>query len=831
MANKRIVDLDPFQGSLNDEDLLIMYDDTSLNNSDRTRKITVGDFKASTSQDLSTYATKEQLNGYATTESLESYATTDSISTLGEAQGLATTSWVQTQFGNQAIYFFTTAQLPPVSEAKTNVIYLVPAASSGTDNAKDEYIYLSGSSAFEKIGNTSGNVVNLNDGVATGSIQQEGSVVGTTAIYASALGSQTSALGAYSHSEGQKTLAGSIYDSDSAQWTKQSHAQGYMTTASNWQSHAEGGNTLASGSQSHSQGHATTASGWCSHAEGHQTLASGSYSHAQGEGTIANQTTETVIGKFNSIPGTSQAFIIGNGTGTATSNRSNAMTVDWSGNQTLAGSLTVGRDPTSNMEVATKQYVDNNSSNDNESFITEQDKNIFTVSYNSYDFYNHGYTQINQLQYSDYNYLVDYFYNIQKDDLCYLRIYGNMLDYLYKIKISEINNWGSNNKQITFVQTEQHPTVNWNSLFISVNFSTTPVLEQIKFYINNSLTSPLYLDFYSTKESIKPSGDILLYNNNMIEYATTQDNSTCSTNLSLTDIYSDSDYNSGYVPALSFDKPTIIQNIDCGDYASTAAAVNKQYVDDAISSIPGFLNNVENGSGSSAVQQVGTTASGNSSFSIGNGTIAQGLYQTVIGNYNIAQGSPTSGASSDYIFIIGNGANQTYRSNAFMVDRNGNTTASGKVTAGTTAVSSDKDLITRKYFNNNKGFSPSVSTNNTVTINQTTGSSYQNLQNINLTSSGLYLVTMNIYVDDEDVTSLNATIEVNDDDASSFDANTAAFSSGKVTISQYVHCASVSGIIHLSAASSVHLRLRNVTFGGGITSTTAHYNYKYVKIS
>ena len=75
--------------------------------------------------------------------------------------------------------------------------------------------------------------------------------------------------------------------------------------------------------------------------------------------------TETVIGKFNSIPGTSQAFVIGNGTGTATSNRSNAMTVDWSGNQTLAGSLTVGRDPTSNMEVATKQYVDNNSSNDN----------------------------------------------------------------------------------------------------------------------------------------------------------------------------------------------------------------------------------------------------------------------------------------------------------------------------------------------------------------------------------------------------------------------------------------------------------------------------------
>ena len=47
--------------------------------------------------------------------------------------------------------------------------------------------------------------------------------------------------------------------------------------------------------------------------------------------------------------------IVGNGNA---STRSNARTLDWSGNETLAGKLTVGAGPTNNMDVATKQYVD-----------------------------------------------------------------------------------------------------------------------------------------------------------------------------------------------------------------------------------------------------------------------------------------------------------------------------------------------------------------------------------------------------------------------------------------------------------------------------------------
>jgi hypothetical protein len=46
------------------------------------------------------------------------------------------------------------------------------------------------------------------------------------------------------------------------------------------------------------------------------------------------------------------------GNGNAIDARSNARTLDWQGNEVLAGKLTIGVGPTANMDVATKQYVD-----------------------------------------------------------------------------------------------------------------------------------------------------------------------------------------------------------------------------------------------------------------------------------------------------------------------------------------------------------------------------------------------------------------------------------------------------------------------------------------
>ena len=116
-------------------------------------------------------------------------------------------------------------------------------------------------------------------------------------------------------------------------------AVGNNTTASGSYSHAEGNVTVASGSSSHAEGTETTASGNNgSHAEGQQTEASGRFSHAEGNNTIAASDAQHVSGKYNIADNAdTYAEIIGNGT--ADNSRSNARTLDWSGNETIAGDL------------------------------------------------------------------------------------------------------------------------------------------------------------------------------------------------------------------------------------------------------------------------------------------------------------------------------------------------------------------------------------------------------------------------------------------------------------------------------------------------------------
>jgi len=144
-------------------------------------------------------------------------------------------------------------------------------------------------------------------------------------------------------------------------------AEGYNTTASGYSAHAEGYNTTASAYYSHAEGYGTSASGYYSHAEGCNTTARAYYSHAEGWNTTANKRSQHVFGEYNVADATgatdtrgSYIEIVGNGTGT--SQRSNARTLDWDGNEVLAGKLTVGTAPSADMDVATKKYVDDNSS-------------------------------------------------------------------------------------------------------------------------------------------------------------------------------------------------------------------------------------------------------------------------------------------------------------------------------------------------------------------------------------------------------------------------------------------------------------------------------------
>lgn len=83
---------------------------------------------------------------------------------------------------------------------------------------------------------------------------------------------------------------------------------------------------------------------------------------ALGYGLIANCDFGLVVGGYNiaqdlNDPNRKEYLVIA-GNGTDSGNRSNAATLDREGNLWVSGKMTAGADPTSDMDVATKKYVD-----------------------------------------------------------------------------------------------------------------------------------------------------------------------------------------------------------------------------------------------------------------------------------------------------------------------------------------------------------------------------------------------------------------------------------------------------------------------------------------
>lgn len=167
--------------------------------------------------------------------------------------------------------------------------------------------------------------------------------------------------GEYSHVEGRSTIASGLAshaEGDATEATGASaHSEGYSTHATGNNSHAEGMNSTASGEDAHAEGFLTTASGGFSHAEGSTATASGQSSHAEGKGTTANHLAQHVFGIFNvADPSTAAATAKGNyveivGNGESVSAKHNARTLDWNGNEWLAGKLTMGASPTNDMDA------------------------------------------------------------------------------------------------------------------------------------------------------------------------------------------------------------------------------------------------------------------------------------------------------------------------------------------------------------------------------------------------------------------------------------------------------------------------------------------------
>ena len=135
---------------------------------------------------------------------------------------------------------------------------------------------------------------------------------------------------------------------------------GTNNTASGADSFAEGNTTTASGARSHAEGYGCVSGGADSHAEGRSSQSSGELSHAQGLATVAQRKSQFVFGEWNiADTGGTDTSTRGNyvevvGNGNSSSSKSNARTLDWNGNETLAGDLTIKGNKSIDTELLTK---------------------------------------------------------------------------------------------------------------------------------------------------------------------------------------------------------------------------------------------------------------------------------------------------------------------------------------------------------------------------------------------------------------------------------------------------------------------------------------------
>ena len=217
---------------------------------------------------------------------------------------------------------------------------IVPVATSITSSSTNRQ-YAGAKAVYDYVNDKIPNNSNIVNGKTTGSLVMINASDGDIMFDP----------GKNSFSGGEGTLA-----SGSA-----SHTEGYYTLAQGDYSHAEGSTSIASGEAAHAEGGGSVAVGKNSHAEGTNCRASGEASHAEGKGTDANSG-QHVQGKYNVEDRLGNyAHIVGNGTNIDT--KSNAHTLDWSGNAWFAGDVYAGSTSGTNKDdgskkLATEEYVD-----------------------------------------------------------------------------------------------------------------------------------------------------------------------------------------------------------------------------------------------------------------------------------------------------------------------------------------------------------------------------------------------------------------------------------------------------------------------------------------
>jgi len=482
---------------------------------------------------------------------------------------------------------------------------------------------------------------------------------------------------------------------------------------------------VASGSYSHAEGESTTASGDSSHAEGNSTTASGRTAHSEGIYTIANHKSQHVFGEYNvADPSNAATSVRGNyieivGNGTDTSARSNARTLDWSGNETLAGSITLGKGTVDETSLTAAELAAIKSGGAVQSDWNENDSTL------------DSYIQ-NRPFYDNSEVLIDN------------KAFG--LDEQGMGLISTDNSLVVGNTYHVYITDYDLGTV-------MADFEAIAIL--------NANNKPEISDTTSDFTFISETGYL---------YIISQTHSRENVYVTITDVQLQK-IDAKYIPDVLNGKLTIGANP-----TNNMDVATKQYVDEhSGSSLQWTIdndgtgdvslratiqndvsNNVASGvyshaegscttasSYTSHAEGCRTTASGEDSHAEGYETIAAGSYQHVEGKYNISDNSDT------YAHIVGNGTASDARSNAYTLDWSGNESLAGSLTLGmgTTAAITLTPAILNQLIN---GGSDPIYTNVTLsaaswTLDGTSGYYTQSVTVSGVTSTSKFRINGIIY--------------------------------------------------------------------------------------
>lgn len=149
---------------------------------------------------------------------------------------------------------------------------------------------------------------------------------------------------------------------------------------------AMGYNSFASGLHSISIGYHTNSNATCSMAFGYETVVNNNYNTVIGKYNKATVTGSGASATYSNVG--DYAFIIGNGTGNTTAARSNALTVDWSGNLVASGKVTT-TGVTSSGAISATSLACSGKIGANDSYVTGNNavalgyKTVATSAYNT----------------------------------------------------------------------------------------------------------------------------------------------------------------------------------------------------------------------------------------------------------------------------------------------------------------------------------------------------------------------------------------------------------------------------------------------------------------